>query len=245
LSRKSGTQVRDEWVGEPRHRCAECLRYYDPAQSMKQMANYTEDAFVLKTVIRPLAKAHGERLWEHVCGDCIVRLAQKERESVEWKPDQFGHYILSPDEERYGRMEERTGSIMASRGSNQNEAATASAPTETATPEQKGPTAAEKGAEDLKAKVEELGTQFPAGTKVKVTAKGSEFVGNYGSVESAIEKRGTPYVNVNVSHYASGKERPTTKLFAMRAASIEKVDAFPEYTAPAPAAPAAEAPAES
>jgi len=238
MSRKSGTQYRDEWVGEHRPRCNECLRYFDTKVALKTMDNFSYDPFVLEKVIRPLAQEHGVKLWENVCGDCILRLADKEREAVEWKPDEFGHYILSPDEERHGRMEERTGSIMA-RGNTKEqapEAAAAEAPAEETAPKE---TAEQRNARVLKEKVDALAADFPEGTLVEVTAKGSEFVKNQGKVVGVAEKRGVPYLDVAVEVYATGRRRNPAKQFSMRAASVQKIDGYkdePAAAAPAPAA---------
>jgi len=101
------------------------------------------------------------------------------------------------------------------------------------------PTAAELEAQ----KVAALAEQWPNGTLVEVTTKGSDYVGQQGQVAGIEARRGVPYVLVSVEVYSTGRRREGDKIkqALVRASSISKIDSYKE----APAAPAApEAPAE-
>jgi len=231
MSRRSGVEYSEEY--HSRYKCQEDgHRWFNPIEALETMAGFAYDPFVLEKVIRPLAKQYGPLLQFEVCSECILRLVQIEREATEMKPDNKGHFILSPDDERYGRMEERTGSIMA-RGSRNTataeENATPAAPAAEAAPQ------VDKGAELLK--------EFPEGTLVEVTGKGNEFVNGQGRVLGVEEVRGTHYLQISVEVYANGKRREgdKVKVTRTRKTSVTKIDKYrDEPAAPAPAAPAAE-----
>jgi hypothetical protein len=72
-----------------------------------------------------------------------------------------------------------------------------------------------------------LSTLFPEGSEVKFTA--TEFIRNYGVVQGLVQKGLVEYIEVKLTKYANGTERPADKqkVVATRPTSLEL------YTAPA------------
>jgi hypothetical protein len=113
----------------------------------------------------------------------------------------------------------------------------------TATAENQQASAAETAREQRK---HALQTEFPVGQLVECI--GGDYPNNQGKVTGVVEKGLVFYVVVTLEVYTDGRRRPDTRQpeFAMRGASLRKIEAYRDVPAPKPAAaPTAPAPTEA
>ena len=104
----------------------------------------------------------------------------------------------------------------------------------------------EQAAEAPKEPEVRLDEQFPQGAVVRFTK--TDWKGQFGTVDSIVDKRNVQYVSVLRTNLTNGKQIPAEKQgpVEVRHTSLEVVDesAIPEYQEPVKEAPKAEATAE-
>jgi len=226
-------------------KCRRCGRRYNEQEALERFAGMADDPFLTRKVLQELARQYQTpRIHEVVCGECALDLAEQARAEVEWT-DPRGYFILTPDQERYGR--EMEGVATVPRRSRETTTMTDidTAATSESTDATSNGAAPEGGEQTFPAAAPKTTSRdtvlaaFPLGALVEVATKGSDWVGQQGTIVEPIEKRGAWYAQVELTVSSTGR-RFAAKTVPMRPKSLQAIDAFrPEPVKAEPAAAAA------
>lgn len=220
--------------------CEQDRRRFEPQETLEVLAQYADDPFVVINVIRPLAEEYGLKPYLHICPECVRRLIDRAREAVQVQPIHGKYY--DRDDIDLGREDDLSPltTYLGNRGRKETVSKKTDAGEIVETDEAQVEAAPVEKTPSL---TEQLQDQFQEGTLVRLTK--TDWKGSEGIVLGVEQRRGAPYINIQLLTFANGRRREEAKQVVqlVRYTSLEIIaELSPE---PVKVEPVVESPADA